>query len=55
MSSEKVNTAEVFIYFLNNLIECQNIFFKENKSKAYLILDNAPIHKTADVKVYVEQ
>ena len=55
MSSEKANTAEVFIYFLSNLIECQNKFFKDDKSKTYFILDNASIHKTADVKVYVEQ
>ena len=55
MSSEKANTAEVFIYFLSELIECQNKFFKEDTGKTYFVMDNASIHKTANVKAFVER
>ena len=55
ISSEKANTAEVFIYFLSELIECQNKFFKEDTGKTYFVMDNASIHKTANVKAFVER
>ena len=55
MTSEKANKAAVFIYFLSELIECQNKFFKEDIWKTYFIMDNVSIHKTADVKAFLER
>ena len=45
ISSEKANTVEVFIYFLSELIECQNKFFKEDLGKTYFVMDNASFIK----------
>ena len=52
MVSERANTVEIFIHFLDNLIKVRDKVNKGNDSKFWCILDNASIHKTADVNTF---
>ena len=55
MSSEKANTAEVSTHFLSELIKWQYRLSNTYESKSYFIIDNASIHKTAEVRAYAER
>ena len=54
MASEKANTVQVFIHFLDQLLKCMKDKFKKRDQQFCFILDNASIHKTWDVKKFVE-
>ena len=47
----KENNANVFIYFLSELIKSRNKSFKDENSKTCFIIDNASIYKTTEVKI----
>ena len=53
MASKKANNAEIFIHFLDNLMKCRDKVLEGSISKACFIIDNASIHKTTDVKIFV--
>ena len=55
IANEIANTAKVFIHFLEKLLECRNKLIEENDAKVWFLIDNASIHKTADVKRYTKQ
>ena len=53
MASAKANNAKIFIHFLDNLMKCRDKVLEGNISKACFIIDNASIHKTTDIKIFV--
>ena len=54
MASEKANTAQVFIHFLDQLLKCMKEKFSKGNKQFCFIIDNWSIHKTLDVKKFVE-
>ena len=55
MASEKANTAEVFMYFLDNLLIHHERLFNKCSEKTLFIIDNASIHKTKSVDEYAKR
>ena len=55
MASEKANTAEVFMYFLDNLLIHSERLFNKCSEKTLFIIDNASIHKTKSVDEYAKR
>ena len=55
MASEQANTANIFIHFIDNFIKWRDRASKGSESKACYIIDNASIHKTADVKLFADK
>ena len=55
MASEKANNAKNLIHFLGNQINFRDKVMKGNITNACYIIDNASIHRTADVKIFVKR
>ena len=55
MASQKACTAKVFIYFLNELLNLRNRVEIENDSIKCFVMDNASIHKTAQVEQFAKK
>ena len=55
IASNKANNANVFIYFLSELIKNRNKSFKDENSKTCFIIENASIHKTTEAKNFAKR
>ena len=55
MDIEQVNTAKILIHFLDDLIKWRVKANEGSESTACFIIDNASIHKTADVKWFSDK
>ena len=55
MASQKACTAKVFIHFLNELLNLRNRIEIENDSSKCFVMDNASIHKTAQVEQFAKK
>ena len=51
---EKACNHEVFICFLDRLIECRDKIFKIKNKKVWYIIDNCSIHKAKKVSEYAK-
>ena len=52
MANTRANTSEVFVHFMNMVLQCRQSLFSNKEKKFCFVLDNASIHKTPEARAF---